>query len=350
MRPTKWPGTVLKNSKESMKETKTILLKNRPKGRPEMADFKFDTESVQDPGDGEVLVKALYVSVDPYLRGRMNDSPSYIPPFELNKPITSIIIAEVIESKHDEFKKGDHVSGMMAWKEQQVIKANGLIKVDKDKAQLSAYLGILGMTGLTAYLGLTEIGRPKKGETLLVSGAAGAVGSTVGQIGKIMGLKVVGIAGTDEKVEMIKNDFGFDKGINYNTAENMTEDIKKTCPDGVDIYFDNVGGEISEAVLFNINKFSRTVVCGAISVYNETSLPQSTSVQPFLIKKSSLMQGFVISDFADKHAEGVQKLAEWLKEGKLTYTETVKEGFKNIPQAFLDLFDGKNKGKMVVKV
>ncbi|MBT8295942.1 MAG: NADP-dependent oxidoreductase, partial [Gramella sp.] len=197
---------------------------------------------------------------------------------------------------------------------------------------------------------LTEIGKPKKGETLVVSGAAGAVGSTVGQIGKILGLHVVGIAGTDEKVEMLKDDFGFDEGINYNTTENMTEAIKKACPNGVDVYFDNVGGDISDAVLFSINKFSRTVVCGAISVYNETTLPQSTSVQPFLIKNSSLMQGFVISDFADKHPEGVKQLAQWLQEGKLTYTETIREGFDNIPQAFFDLFEGKNKGKMVVKI
>ena len=333
-----------------MKETKKILLDSRPKGTPDSSNFKFDTESVPEVNEGELLLKTEYVSVDPYLRGRMSDAKSYIPPFEVNKPITSVMIAEVIESKNDKFSKGDHVTGMMAWKELQVSNGKGFRKVDPEKAPLSAYLGILGMTGLTAYLGLTEIGKPKEGETMVVSGAAGAVGSTVGQIGKILGLRVIGIAGTDEKVEMIKSDFGFDEGINYNTTENMTEAIKKACPDGVDVYFDNVGGDISDAVLFNINKFSRTVVCGAISVYNETSLPKSASVQPFLIKNSSLMQGFVISDFEDKHPEGVEQLANWLKEGKLTYTETVREGFDNIPQAFLDLFEGKNKGKMVVKI
>ncbi|TRO64530.1 NADP-dependent oxidoreductase [Christiangramia sabulilitoris] len=333
-----------------MKETKKILLNSRPKGKPQTSDFKFETEKVAEPKDGEVLLETKYVSVDPYLRGRMSDAPSYIPPFEIGKPIASAIIAEVVESKTDKFQKGDHVNGLLSWKEFQVASADNLMKVDKDKAPLSAYLGILGMTGLTAYLGLTEIGKPKKGETLLVSGAAGAVGSTVGQIGKILGLRVVGIAGTDEKVKMIQDEFGFDEGINYNTTENMKEAIKKACPDGVDVYFDNVGGDISDAVLFNINKFSRTVVCGAISVYNETSLPQSASVQPFLIKKSSLMQGFVISDFSDKHPEGIKQLTQWLKEDKLTYTETVREGFENIPQAFLDLFDGKNKGKMVVKI
>ena len=333
-----------------MNKTRTINLKNRPKGKPELTDFHFTTSEIPELQEGAVLLSSKYVSVDPYLRGRMSDAPSYIEPFELNKPIASGMIAEVLESKNSNFSKGDHVSGMLQWKETQAVMADGLIKVDPKKAPLSAYLGILGMTGLTAYLGLTEIGRPKKGETLLVSGAAGAVGSVVGQIGKILGLRVVGIAGTDEKVEMLKSEFGFDEAINYNTTHNMNEAIAKTCPKGVDVYFDNVGGEISEAVLFHINKFSRTVNCGAISVYNNTELPKSISVQPFLIKKSSSMQGFVIFDFADKHPQGIKQLAEWLHLGKLKNTETIKEGFENIPQAFLDLFDGKNKGKMVVKL
>lgn len=333
-----------------MKTTRTINLKNRPKGRPELTDFDFSTSEIPELQEGEVLLSSKYVSVDPYLRGRMSDAPSYIEPFELDKPMASGMIAEVLESKNSNFSTGDYVSGMLQWKETQVAKADGIMKVDPDKAPLSAYLGILGMTGLTAYLGLTEIGKPKKGETLIVSGAAGAVGSVVGQIGKILGLRVVGIAGTDEKVDMLKSEFGFDEGINYNTTENMTEAIAKACPDGVDVYFDNVGGAISDAVLFNINKFSRTVNCGAISVYNNTELPKSISVQPFLVKKSSLMQGFVIFDYVDKHPEGIKQLSAWLHQGKLSYTETIREGFESTPQAFLDLFDGKNKGKMVVKL
>ena len=315
-----------------------------------MTDFDFSTSEVPELKDGEVLLSTKYVSVDPYLRGRMSDAPSYIPPFEINEPIVSGIIAEVVSSRSSQFSNGDFVSGLLQWKETQVAKAGGLIKVDPEKAPLSAYLGILGMTGLTAYLGLTEIGKPQKGETLLVSGAAGAVGSVVGQIGKILGLRVVGIAGTDEKVKMLKSDFGFDEVINYKASKNMVEAIAKACPNGVDVYFDNVGGEISEAVLFNINKFSRTVNCGAISVYNNTELPKSVSVQPFLVKKSASMQGFVILDFVDKHLGGVLQLTELLRQGKLIYTETIVEGFDNIPQAFLDLFDGKNKGKMVVKL
>jgi hypothetical protein len=333
-----------------MSTIKSINLKSRPNGKAKLTDFDFSKAEVAELQEGEVLISSKYVSVDPYLRGRMSDTDSYVVPFELNKPIVSGIIAEVMESKSSRLSKGNFVSGSLQWKETQVAKADGLMKVDSDKASLSAYLGILGMTGLTAYLGLTEIGKPKKGETLVVSGAAGAVGSVVGQIGKILGLHVVGIAGTDEKVEMLKSEFGFDEGINYKTTENMRKAIAKACPNGIDIYFDNVGGEISDMVLFNINKFSRTINCGAISVYNNTETPKSISVQPFLIRKSSLMQGFVISDYAEKHSAGIKQLTQWLQEDKLHNSETIREGFDSIPQALLDLFEGKNKGKMVVKL
>ena len=330
--------------------SKTILLAKRPAGLPKLSDFEFVNEVVPELVEGEILLQPKYVSVDPYLRGRMNDVKSYIPPFELGKPISSGAIAQVIASKNEAIKEGDFLSGILPWKEKLVSNGEGLLKVDEAKAPLSAYLGILGMTGLTAYLGLTTIGKPKKGETLVVSGAAGAVGSVVGQIGKILGMRVVGVAGTDEKVSLLKNELGFDEGINYKTTENMTEALKRTCPDGIDVYFDNVGGSISEAVLFCINKFARIVCCGAISVYNNTELPKSISVQTFLVRNSALMQGFIVFDYADKYPEAIQQLSQWLAEGKLTYTETVREGFEKIPQAFLDLFDGKNKGKMVVKI
>lgn len=331
--------------------TQTILLKNRPKGKPTVSDFEFVKDDADlNVNEGELLLETVYVSVDPYLRGRMNDAKSYVAPFELNKPIHSGVIAKVLTSKNKNFKEGDFVSGMLNWKTKQVSNGEGLLKVDPSKAPLSAYLGILGMTGLTSYLGLTQIGQPKKGETLVVSGAAGAVGSVVGQIGKILGLKVIGIAGTDEKVEMLKSKFGFDVGINYNTTENMRAAIADAAPNGVDVYFDNVGGPISDAVLFNINKFARMVICGAISVYNNTELPKSISVQPFLIKNSALMQGFIVSNFQDKFPEAIKALSIWLAEDKLTYSETIVEGFENIPQAFIDLFDGKNTGKMVVKI
>lgn len=330
---------------------KTILLKNRPVGTPVLSNFEFVTENLQPTlNEGEILLETTYVSVDPYLRGRMSDAKSYVPPFELNKPIQSGVIAKVIASKNEKFSIGDFVSGMLAWKTQQVSTGAGLLKIDGSKVPLSAYLGVLGMTGLTAYLGLHEIGKPKAGETIVVSGAAGAVGSIVGQIAKLLGLHVIGIAGTDEKIDMLKSSFGFDAGINYNTTTDINAAIKKAAPNGVDIYFDNVGGAISDAVLFNINRFARIIICGAISVYNETETPKSVSVQPFLVKNSALMQGFIVSNYADKFPEAIQHLAGWLADEKLKYTETVVEGFENIPTAFIDLFKGKNKGKMIVKI
>ena len=330
---------------------KTILLNNRPQGKPTTSNFEFVTEDTELAiKDGEILLEAAYVSVDPYLRGRMSDAKSYVPPFQLNEPVQSGVIAKVTATKNDNFKEGDYVSGLLNWQTQQVSNGEGLNKVDGTKAPLSAFLGILGMTGLTAYLGLNEIGKPKAGETIVVSGAAGAVGSVVGQIAKILGLNVIGIAGTDEKIDMLKSKFGFDAGINYNTNKDINAEIKKLAPNGVDIYFDNVGGPISDAVLFNINRFARIIICGAISVYNETETPKSVSVQPFLVKNSALMQGFIVSNYVDKFPGAIKQLSEWLAEEKLTYTETIVNGFENIPTAFIDLFEGKNKGKMIVKI
>ncbi|PQJ73003.1 NADP-dependent oxidoreductase [Polaribacter butkevichii] len=330
---------------------KTILLNNRPEGKPTVSNFEFLTDNTEiEIKKGEILLETAYVSVDPYLRGRMSAAKSYVPSFELNKPVQSGVIAKVIASKNENFKEGDFVSGMLNWQTQQVSNGEGLLKVDGSKAPLSTYLGVLGMTGLTAYLGLNQIGKPVAGETIVVSGAAGAVGSIVGQIAKIMGLNVIGIAGTDEKIAMLKTKFGFDAGINYNTSKDINADIKKLAPNGVDIYFDNVGGPISDAVFFNINRFARIIICGAISVYNETELPTSLSVQPFLVKNSALMQGFIVSNYADKFPEAMKQLSTWLLEGKLTYTETIIDGFDNIPNAFIDLFEGKNKGKMIVKI
>ncbi|MGY0392473.1 NADP-dependent oxidoreductase [Bizionia sp. KMM 8389] len=334
-----------------MMKTQTILLKNRPEGKPTLSNFEFITEDIsEDLKENEVQLETTYVSVDPYLRGRMSDAKSYVPPFELNKPIQSGIVAKVIASKNDSFQVGDYVSGMLDWKTQQISTGENLTKVNPDNAALSAYLGILGMTGLTAYLGLHEIGKPAEGETIVISGAAGAVGSVVGQIAKLRGLRVIGIAGSDEKVDMLKSKFGFDEAINYNTTTDMKSDIEKAAPNGVDIYFDNVGGPISDAVLFNINRYARIIICGAISLYNNKELPTSISVQPFLVKNSALMQGFIVSNYAEKFPEAITQLSKWLASDKLTYSETVVKGFDNIPNAFIDLFNGKNKGKMIVEI
>ena len=329
---------------------KVIILDKRPCGKPALSNFKITNEEIPAAKDGDLLLKTIYVSVDPYLRGRMNDVKSYAPPFELNKPIQSGIIAEVIESKQENFKKGDFVSGNLEWKEYQTSEGKGLHKVNQNEAKLSNYLGILGMTGLTAYLGLTEIGLPKKGETLVVSGACGAVGTVVGQIGKLLGCKVVGLTGSDEKVDLLTSKFNFDHAINYKTTPDLEEAVKSVCPKGVDIYFDNVGGEISDAVLANINKYARLPVCGAISLYNKTEVPIGPRLQPIILTKSATMRGFIIGDLAEKFPAATKQLTAWLKADKLTFSETIVEGFDNIPQAFIALFEGKNKGKMIVKI
>jgi hypothetical protein len=329
---------------------KTIQLKNRPKGKPAFNDFKFVKEEKPSPKNGEILLKTIYISVDPYLRGRMRDEESYIEPFKLNEPIESGIIAEVIESKNPNFSKGEYVNGMLKWKEFQTSPGTGLNKVNKELAPLTAFLGVLGLTGITAYLGLEKIGKLKEGETLLVSGASGAVGSVVGQIGKIKGCRVVGIAGTDEKIGEIKDKFGFDEGFNYKTAEDLKKAIAKTCPKGVDVYYDNVGGEILDAALANMNKYGRVINCGAISLYNKTEMPTGPRPEGLLIKKSILMQGFTVRDYVKDFGPAINQLTQWFTEGKITHSETIVEGFDNVPQAFMGLFEGKNKGKMIVKV
>jgi len=327
-----------------------IKLKNRPVGVPKLSDFEFTFEEKPVAKEGEILLKTKYVSVDPYLRGRMRDVKSYIEPFKLDKPIESGIVAEVIASKNSHFEEGEFVSGMLKWKEYQVSSGTGLNKVDKEKAPLSAYQGIFGLTGLTAYISLDRIANLKEGETLLVSGASGAVGSTVGQIGKIKGCHVVGIAGSDEKLALMKEKFGFDRGINYNTTDNMQKAIADCCPNGVDVYYDNVGGEILDAAMNNINKNGRVINCGAISMYNATEIPTGPRYEGILVRKTVVMHGFLVRDHAEEYGPAIQQLSQWMETGKLTYEETIVKDFENIPQAFIDLFEGKNKGKMVVEV
>jgi NADPH-dependent curcumin reductase CurA len=329
---------------------KVIVLNKRPVGKPSLDNFNIIDEEKPSIGEGEILLKAAYVSVDPYLRGRMTDAKSYVPPFKLNEPMQSGMVAEVTESNHPDFQPGDCVTGNLAWKECQTSNGNGLTKIENRKVSLSAYLGVLGMTGLTAYLGLTEIGSPQKGETIVVSGAAGAVGSTVGQIGKLLGCRVIGLAGTDEKVALLKSKFNFDEAINYKTTKDIKGAIQNAAPEGVDVYFDNVGGDVSDAILVNVNNFGRVVVCGAISLYNETEAPTGPRVQPLLIKNRILMQGFIVSDYASKFPQAIDQLDQWLEGGKLTYSETIVEGFEQIPGAFIQLFEGANTGKMIVKV
>ncbi|MCM3111728.1 NADP-dependent oxidoreductase [Lederbergia lenta] len=329
---------------------KQIILAKRPEGMPDSDTFSFIDKEIPSIDNGEVLIHTLYVSVDPYMRGRMADVKSYVPPFPVGEVLEGGVIGEINESKSPHFKKGDFVLGSLGWELYSVANEKAVRKIDPSVAPITTYLGVLGMTGLTAYFGLLDIGKPQAGETVVVSGAAGAVGSIVGQIAKIQGARVVGIAGTDEKVQLLKEKLGFDEVINYKTEKNIEKAIETACPNGVDVYFDNVGGDISDAVMQHLNNFARIPVCGAISSYNKTEADIGPRVQSKLVKTRSLMKGFLVGDYSNQVTEAAEQLGKWLSEGKLQYEETIIEGFENIPEAFIGLFEGTNKGKLLVKV
>jgi NADPH-dependent curcumin reductase CurA len=330
-------------------QNREIRLARRPAGLPTPDNFQFVNTDAPQPKDGEVLVRMQYISVDPYLRGRMREGKSYVPPFDLGQVIASAGVGEVLESHAPAVKPGDIVSGQFGWRLFNVVKGEKLMKVIPGVPP-SAALGVLGIPGLTAYFGLLDIGQPKEGETVIVSGAAGAVGITVCEIAKLKGCRVVGIAGSDEKNRYLRDELGVDATINYKTAGNMIQALKAVCPKGIDIYFDNVGGEVSDAVLPVINHGARIVICGQISIYNSDAPDIGLRPQAYLLVKSATMKGFIITAYMPRFAEGVQQLAEWFMEGKLKHVETIVEGFDNTPQAFIGLFSGTNLGKQVVKV
>jgi len=331
-------------------KTKQIVLASRPKGLPVIENFNTKDFELAEIKDNEVLLEALYFSVDPYMRGRMNDAKSYAPPFEIGKPITGGVIAKVIKSNTGKFKENDVVTGNLPWQQHCIAIATSLLKIDTSIAPASYYLGILGMPGLTAYFGIMHIGKPKTGETVVVSGAAGAVGLIVGQIAKLQGCRVVGIAGSDEKVALLKREFGFDEVINYKTCTDLKKAIADACPKAVDIYYDNVGGETSDAVISNINFNARIVLCGQIALYNSTEIPMGPRLQPMLLTRSVLMQGFIIGNYQSQFSEGSKNLTRWIQEGKLKYKETIVKGFDKLPAALLGLFEGDNIGKMIVEL
>lgn len=328
---------------------KEIQFASRPGGIPTPDNFRLVDAEVLQLNDGEVFVRTLYISVDPYLRGRMRAGRSYVPPFEIGQVIESGIVGKVVESRAPEFKAGDIVTGMLGWRLYNAAKAAALRNVDPRLAPVTTALGVLGMPGLSAYFGLLDIGEPKEGETVVVSGAAGAVGMTVCQIAKIKGCRAVGIAGSDEKNKYLTEELGVDAALNYKNTE-WRQALREGCPKGIDVYFDNVGGEISDAVLPLLNHGARIVICGQISLYNLDKPDVGPRPQPSLLVNSALMKGFIISEYAARFAEGVMQLAQWLSEGKLKYAETVVEGFENTPRAFIGLFSGDNLGKQIVKV
>jgi NADPH:quinone reductase len=331
------------------KTNREFLLVSRPKGMPTDDNFMLQTNRVPKVNDGEVLVQTIYLSVDPYMRGRMNGVKTYTSPFELNQVLTGGVVGRIIESKHDKFEVGDIIEGRLNWADYTVTSGKEIRKVDHSLAPISTALGVVGMPGLTAYFGLLDIGKPKGGETVVVSGAAGAVGTVVGQIAKIHGCRVVGIAGSDEKNTYLETELGFDATINYKT-ENVNEALKKKCPDGVDVYFDNVGGEISDTVMSLLNFQARIVICGIISEYNNTEPATGPRIQRYLLNRSALMKAYIVGDYYERFDEGYEQLGKWVSEGKLTYRENIVDGLENTPKAFMGLFRGENIGKQLVRV
>ncbi len=329
--------------------TTQIVLASRPIGLPAIENFRFEKKELLSIQQGELLLKGLYYSVDPYMRGRMNDAKSYVPPFQLNQPIEGSIIASVTESNSANFKEGDLVTGRLPWQIDLIAEEKNLQKIDTSLAPASYYLGVLGMTGLTAYLGLANICKPKAGETFVVSGAAGAVGLIAGQIAKIHSCYVIGIAGSDEKTKLLKEKFKFDGVLNYKTTTNLDKAIAELCPKGVDIYFDNVGGIISDAVIGILNFHARIAICGQISQYNNSVIQMGPRLQPLLLTKSALMQGFIIGNYQKQFPDAIAQLSNWVKEGKLIFAETIIQGFGKLPSALIGLFEGKNTGKMIVQ-
>jgi NADPH:quinone reductase len=329
---------------------KQIVLASRPHGLPTLRTFRFEEAKLRELNEGEVLLKPWFFSVDPYMRGRMNNVKSYADPFEENKPIIGRTISRIIETKSKIFAKGDIVVGTLPWATYTIEKAENIRIIDPQVAPPSYYLGILGMPGLTAYFGMMEIGKPKVGETVVVSGAAGAVGIVAGQIAKIQGSRVIGISGSDEKCKMLKEQFGFDETMNYKSSRIKDKDIATICPRGVDVYYDNVGGEITEAVIPNLNFHSRFAVCGQISQYNNTEEIKGPNILPFILTRSILIQGFIVGNYSSRFGEGFAHLIQWVKEGKLKYKETIIHGFDKLPEAFLGLFSGENMGKMLIEI
>lgn len=327
-----------------------VLLVKRPEGMAKLSDFKVVEAEMPAAGDGEMLIQTIYLSLDPGMRAMMEAGKSHTAAFELNKPLTGRSVGRVITSNIKEFAEGDYVYERLGWQNYSVSDGSQAKKVDAEVAPLSTYLGIVGVPGFCGYFGLLDIGKPKVGETVVVSGAAGAVGMTTGQIAKLQGCRVVGTAGTLEKVRYLRDELGFDAVINYKTTQDLAKTLGDACPDGIDVYFDNVGGEITQAAMSLLNYHARIVICGQTSQYNDASSVSGAIAPNILVKHSAKMEGFVVYDFADRNDEAIEQLGQWIKDGKLHYRENITEGLDSAPQAFIDLFSSKGFGKQLVKL
>jgi NADPH-dependent curcumin reductase CurA len=331
--------------------SREIHLRSRPHGLPTAENFALVNVEVSAPsGPDQVLIRNRFISVDPYMRGRMRDTRSYTPPFGLDEPLTGGAVGEVVSSTSDQFAEGDFVLHMFGWREYALAEPRHLTKVDPALAPLQSYLGVLGMPGMTAYVGLLDIGKPQPGETVFVSGAAGAVGSEVCQIAKIQGCRVVGSTGSQVKARWLEEVAGVDAAINYKETSNLRRELKKACPDGIDVYFENVGGVHLEAALQYMNNFGRIAVCGMISMYNATSAQPGPANMALMIGRRLKMQGFIVSDHLERRDDFLRDVSGWMREGELKWEETILEGIESTPEAFIGLFHGENLGKMLVKV
>ncbi|HEX4956447.1 MAG TPA: NADP-dependent oxidoreductase [Thermoanaerobaculia bacterium] len=332
------------------KVNRQIVLAARPVGFPKVTDFHLVYSPLPAPAIGELLVRSVYLSLDPYLRGRMSDADSDARPVAIGEVMPGGAVGFVVESKDVELRAGDAVEGLLGWQEYAVAPGHELRKVDLSQAPISAALGVLGIPGLTAYFGLLDLCDPQPGETVVVSGAVGAVGMLVGQIAKIKGCRVVGVAGSEAKISWLLDELGFDAALNYNSEADFGRKLGELCPDGIDVYFDNVGGVITDAVLRRISPGARIAVCGQISQYNLLTPELGPRWLGQLIVKQAKVQGFLVSAYAERFPAGRQQLARWLKQGKLKYREDVAQGIEAAPQAFISMLQGRNQGKQLVQL
>jgi NADPH-dependent curcumin reductase len=331
-----------------MSVNRQILLKSRPEGAPGLDNFELTERPIPEPGDGELLMRTRYLSLDPYMRGRMSAAKSYAKPAEVGQPMVGGTVGEVVRSRHPQYSAGDIVLGFGGWQDYAISNGAGLRKLDPKVAPISTALGVLGMPGMTAYVGLTEIGQPKPGETVVVAAASGAVGSVVGQIAKIKGCRAVGIAGGGDKCRFVADELGFDACIDHRAAE-FPQRLEAACPKGIDVYFENVGGAVQRAVWPLLNDFARVPVCGLIAQYNLTQ-PMGGPDMFSVLRKRLLLRGFIVSDFAAKRDDFLRDVGEWVRAGRIKYREDVVDGLEQAPAAFLGLLQGKNFGKLLVRV
>jgi NADPH-dependent curcumin reductase len=325
-----------------------VLLKSRPDGAPGLDNFELVQRPVLEPGDGEVLMRNRYLSLDPYMRGRMSAAKSYAKPVELGEPMVGATVGEIVASRNAGFVAGDSVLGYGGWQDYAIASGVGLRKLDPAAAPVTTALGVLGMPGMTAYTGLLEIGQPKPGETVVVAAASGAVGSAVGQIAKIKGCRAVGIAGGPHKCRYVVQELGFEACVDHHGAA-FARQLEAACPAGIDVYFENVGGAVQQAVWPLLNDFARIPVCGLIAQYNATT-PMPGPDMFSVLRRRLTLRGFIVTDFAAKQADFMREASAWVRSGRLKYREDVIEGLENAPAAFLGLLQGKNFGKLLVKI